>query len=145
MALQVYFPVLLAPLLRTLLHLTAAPFGPAPQVLISYQMRSLPKETPFWNAFGLWFSFVPVLVRRRVPPTTSEDAVLDGPWRRFGGEEAFVFVARRRPESVGWTVPESDGALLGGAGAQGSDSYKSDDTFELLLMMGLDDMINDAV
>ncbi|THU75270.1 hypothetical protein K435DRAFT_881209, partial [Dendrothele bispora CBS 962.96] len=33
------------------------------QIIISYKIRSLSKETPFWSAFGLWFSFEPVLVR----------------------------------------------------------------------------------
>jgi len=77
----VYFPELLAPLLRTLLHLTSPPFisppksspppSPClpttnpPKIVISYKIRSLLKETPFWSAFGLWFSFVPVLRRRK--------------------------------------------------------------------------------
>ncbi|KAH9047360.1 hypothetical protein EDB84DRAFT_1263811 [Lactarius hengduanensis] len=52
----VYFP-----LLRTLLHLTAAD----PRVVISYKIRSLTKEMAFWSAFGLWFTFAPVLMRAR--------------------------------------------------------------------------------
>ncbi|THU84188.1 hypothetical protein K435DRAFT_971296 [Dendrothele bispora CBS 962.96] len=70
----VYFPELLAPLLRTLIQLSSSPFVPPtptdsnphyqdPQMIISYKIRSLSKETPFWSAFGLWFSFEPVLVR----------------------------------------------------------------------------------
>ncbi|KAI0052248.1 hypothetical protein FA95DRAFT_1376095 [Auriscalpium vulgare] len=139
----VYFPELLAPLLRSLLHLTSPPFVPSqspaasppstahvypsPEVILSYKTRSLAKETPFWSAFGLWFSYSPVLVRAR-----------GAPWARLGAaDDAFVFVARRRPESMGWRVPAEDGALLGGAGARASEGHKSDDTFELLLLMGV--------
>ncbi|KAG1750074.1 hypothetical protein EDB19DRAFT_1677772 [Suillus lakei] len=115
----VYFPELLAPLLRTLLHLTSPPsvsiFESQPRVIMSYKIRSLSKETPFWLAFGLWFSFEP--------------------WQRFGsdvgedGDLAFIFVARRRPESLSWIIPSEDIDLLGGK--------KSDETFETLLLMGL--------
>ncbi|TFY68396.1 hypothetical protein EVG20_g3580 [Dentipellis fragilis] len=134
----VYFPELLAPLLRTLLHLTSPSVsGPGMgssaavevEVVISYKIRSLPKETPFWSAFGLWFVFAPVLVRERA----------GAGWGRFGGDmegETFVFVARRRAESMEWRVPVDDGELLGGVGAGGTDVRKSDDAFEVLLLMG---------
>ncbi|KAA1477186.1 hypothetical protein DENSPDRAFT_786231 [Dentipellis sp. KUC8613] len=129
----VYFPELLAPLLRTLLHLTSGAVGEETvQVVISYKIRSLAKETPFWSAFGLWFVFAPVLVRERA----------GAGWRRFAGDkegETFVFVARRRGESMAWRVPMDDGELLGGVGAGGTDARKSDDTFEVLLLMGMDD------
>lgn len=139
---QVYFPELLAPLLRTLLHLTSPPsisiFELQPRVIISYKIRSLSKETPFWSAFGLWFSFEPVIARRIDANSLSE-------WQRFGsdlggdgdGDLAFIFVARRRPESLNWTIPSEDVDLLGGVGARGTCSKKSDETFETLLLMGL--------
>ena len=132
-----YFPELLAPLLRSLLHLTT-PASPTAltQVVISYKIRSLSKETAFWSAFGLWFTFVPVLVRS----THFEDN--SRRWERFGAGgdgEVFVFVARRRPESFLWTVPEDDVALLEGVGARGTQERKSDDTFELLLLMSVDE------
>jgi hypothetical protein len=130
----VYFPELLAPLLRSLLHLTT-PASPTAltQVVISYKIRSLSKETAFWSAFGLWFTFVPVLVRKH-----SEGSR----WERFGASgdgEVFVFVAQRKPESFFWTVPEDDVALLEGVGARGTQERKGDDAFELLLLMNVDD------
>ncbi|KAJ7903317.1 putative methyltransferase-domain-containing protein [Mycena olivaceomarginata] len=82
----VYFPELLAPLLRSLIQLSSPPF-------ISRQPK-----TPFWSAFGLWFEFAPVLVK------TSPS----GSWQRFGvslEDPTFVFVARRREESFDWQVP----------------------------------------
>ncbi|CEH19222.1 Putative N2,N2-dimethylguanosine tRNA methyltransferase [Ceraceosorus bombacis] len=76
----VYFPELLPSLLRTLVWLTdlAPPSGlgdsakldsggqaTSPLVLISYKVRSLIKEQPFWTAFGTWFDFEPVRFRFR--------------------------------------------------------------------------------
>jgi len=137
----VYFPELLAPLLRSLLHLTAPSAtwqaASSPQVVLSYKIRSLSKETPFWSAFGLWFTFVPVLARGR-----SEK---DGRWERFdagggGGDgEVFLFVARRRAESFSWMVPEDDGGLLEGVGARGTQERKGDDGFEVLLLMNVEE------
>ena len=134
-----YFPELLAPLLRSLLHLTAPERSAtlqvaSPQVVLSYKIRSLCKETPFWSAFGLWFTFDPVLMRTR-----SEN---DSTWRRFdacGDGEVLLFVARRRSESFSWTVPEDDVALLDGVGAWGTEERKTDDGFELFLLMNVDE------
>ncbi|KAG8213461.1 putative methyltransferase-domain-containing protein [Butyriboletus roseoflavus] len=147
----VYFPELLGPLLRTLIHLTSASCalssGPPTKIVISYKIRSLPKETPFWTAFGLWFSFQPVLARRRVRPVVSKNVPpgnkLDAsePWRRFGADEdagrTFVFVAHRRPESITWHVPKSDKELMEGVGARGTTTKKGDDTFETILFMAM--------
>ncbi|KAG2348034.1 hypothetical protein BDR05DRAFT_957686 [Suillus weaverae] len=137
----VYFSELLAPLLRTLLHLTSPPsvsiFETQPRIIISYKIRSLSKETPFWSAFGLWFSFEPVIARK-----IEANNSLSG-WQRFGsdiggdGDLAFIFVARRRPESLNWMIPSEDIDLLGGVGARGTCDKKSDETFETLLLMGL--------
>ncbi|KAG1887366.1 putative methyltransferase-domain-containing protein [Suillus subluteus] len=137
----VYFPELLAPLLRTLLHLTSPPsisiFESQPRVIISYKIRSLSKETPFWSAFGLWFSFEPVVVRKIDANNSLSE------WQRFGsdmegdGDLAFIFVARRRLESFNWTIPLENIDLLGGVGARGTCGKKSDETFETLLLMGL--------
>ncbi|KAF8202206.1 hypothetical protein BJ912DRAFT_842562 [Pholiota molesta] len=137
----VYFPELLGPLLRTLLHLSSPPFvnlspsstspGDRLSIYISYKLRSLAKETPFWSAFGLWFEFGPVLVR-----TKSEGAE----WKRFGADfddTTFLFIARRRPESYNWDIPSCDRELLTGVGAHGTDTSKEDDTFENLLLMAL--------
>ncbi|OJA08718.1 hypothetical protein AZE42_07086 [Rhizopogon vesiculosus] len=137
----VYFPHLLAPLLRTLLHLTSPPFASTsesqPQVVISYKIRSLLKETPFWSAFGLWFSFEPVIARKIDPNHLSSEWQRLGTDTRDGGDQMFIFVARRRPESLDWTTPLEDADLLGGVGTRGTDSKKSDETFETLLFMGL--------
>ncbi|KAG1738344.1 putative methyltransferase-domain-containing protein [Suillus paluster] len=136
----VYLPELLAPLLRTLLHLTSPPistFESQPQVIISYKIRSLPKETSFWSAFGLWFWFEPVIARKLDANNSLSE------WQRFGfdtgddGDQTFIFVARRRPESLNWIIPSGDTDLLGGVGAKGTSGKKSDETFETLLLMGL--------
>ncbi|TBU45693.1 putative methyltransferase-domain-containing protein [Dichomitus squalens] len=143
----VYFPELLAPLLRSLLHLTSPPLvghhrAKPPTVIISYKIRSLAKETPFWTAFGLWFVFAPVLVRRKRCIGADPPSDLPAEWAKFspgdGNDETFVLVATRRPESLSWTVPDEDAALMRGVGAQGSGSAKSDEQFEQLLLMGLD-------
>ena len=135
---QIYFPELLAPLLRTLIHLSAPPFSRPPTrndagvaILISYKVRSLPKETPFWLAFGLWFRFEPVLATNTTVGSQwqQHEAVQD--------DTPFIFIAHRRPESFHWTVPLDDKDLLSGRGAMGSDTAKSDDTFETLLFMRL--------
>lgn len=92
--LQVYFPELFGPLLRTLIHLTSlsciGSSEPLTKIIISYEIRSLSKETPFWTAFGLWFSFHPVLVCRRVRTLESKSGPLEvesdnaGSWRQIG-------------------------------------------------------------
>ena len=126
---QVYFPELLAPLLRSLLQLTSLlPKERTPSLTISYKIRSLAKESRFWSAFGLWFTFRPVLIK---------DRSSDSEWRRFGSdlEDTFLFVAHRRAESFDWEVPELDDELLDGVGAHGANSRKGDDTFENLLFM----------
>lgn len=127
----VYFPFLLAPLLRTLILLTSHPSS-SPSITISYKIRSLSKETPFWNAFGLWFDYTPVLARHG----DNEQ------WSRFGSDWAdgiYVFVAYRRPESLQWSLPADDEALLGGVTANGTDMRKTDEAFETLLLMEVGD------
>jgi len=153
----VYFPHLLAPLLRTLIHLTSLPpSSPQPIIIISYRIRSLPKEIPFWSAFGLWFSYEPVLYRRYRPsPLASlredEDHGGDRPplnvhsnggpearWARYHTPSStYVFIARRKTVSLGWSVSGDDNDLLGGVGAYGNQRQKGDDTFELMLLMDL--------
>jgi hypothetical protein len=139
---QIYFPDLFAPLLRTLIQLSSFPFVPLPEpqilapeplVLISYKVRSLVKESSFWSAFGLWFTFEPVLTR----PKSLSDGPSDNGWTRLGSHDGptFVFVARRRPSSFHWKVPESDEELMSGVGAWGNDTRKGDDMFETLLIM----------
>ncbi|KAF8525945.1 putative methyltransferase-domain-containing protein [Hysterangium stoloniferum] len=118
----VYFPELFGPLLRSLIQLSSPPFASKKQpveIIISYMIRSLPKETPFWSAFGLWFDFAPVLVRQRA----SEQ------WTRYGDNQdvnCFIFIARRKTESLAWTIPDDDIILK-----------KGNDAFETLLLMSL--------
>lgn len=135
---QVYFPELLAPLLRSLLHLTSSnheAYGSSPTIVISYMIRSLVKEAPFWSAFGLWFSFSPVLVKRR-----GSDEGNWGPLNTALGDDPFyIFHAERHPESFEWSIPLSDQDLLDGVGANGSPSRKGDTTFESLLLLSLED------
>ncbi|KAJ7285157.1 putative methyltransferase-domain-containing protein, partial [Mycena rebaudengoi] len=113
----VYFPELLAPLLRSLIQLSSPPFATPTKevvVVISYKVRSLSKETPFWAAFGLWFHFAPVLVK-----------MANAPWHRFGAtheDETFIF----------------DNDLLRGVDVRGTSSPKGDDTFETLLLMSVE-------
>lgn len=140
-----YFPFLLAPLLRTLLHITSEPIVTTadgqPTVLISYKIRSLAKETPFWTAFGLWFNFAPVIARRRTSSGHVHGSE-EPQWERFvpagGQDDSLMFVAQRRRESKTWNIPEIDDDLLGGVGACGNQESKSDDTFETMLLMSLD-------
>ncbi|KAJ4477350.1 putative methyltransferase-domain-containing protein [Lentinula aciculospora] len=133
----VYFPELLAPLLRTLIELSSHPFADSQlQVLISYKIRSLPKECPFWAAFGLWFTFKPVLACEQLSDGSTSS------WQRFGSSfegPMFIFVAQRRPESLDWIIPSDDRDLLEGLGAYGTMHAKSDDTFESILFMSLPD------
>lgn len=153
----VYFPELFAPLLRTLIHLTSSPYSDAvnrtyARIVVSYKVRSLQKETPFWAAFGLWFAFHPVLFRHRRPlrlSVVADDHVLgedvaSESWMPFGDidpntpEQTFVFVAHRRPESMSWEIPQSDQDLIDGVGARGTSLRKADDTFETLLFMAME-------
>ena len=154
---KVYFPDLLAPLLRSLIHLTSLPpSSPQPTIIISYKIRSLPKETPFWSAFGLWFSYEPVLCRRCQHPSSppsrrngdyeSDGCLLkthsneDPGWARYHTPSStYVFIAGRKSTSLGWRVPEGDRDLLEGVGACGDQRQKGDDAFELMLLMNMAD------
>ncbi|QRW13482.1 hypothetical protein RhiLY_12481 [Ceratobasidium sp. AG-Ba] len=129
----VYFPHLYPPLLKTLLTLTSPPFcDPSfgPEVIIGYRVRSLTKEIPFWQVFGTWFSFAPVLTRH----LGTEEAKTA--WGRFGtANDTHVFVASRRPESYMWSVPTENSQLMNGFGPS---PPRLDDTFESLLLLGID-------
>ena len=103
-----------------------------PKVVISYKIRSLAKESPFWSAFGLWFAFEPVMARRIGGSQKS--------WTRFGlsfDDHTFVLTAKRRDESLTWQVPDDDRDLMDGIGTWGTETRKGDDTFETLLLMGI--------
>lgn len=98
-------------------------------------MRSFSKETPFWSAFGLWFEFQPVFYSCKDPTTAAGIR-----WRRLAEEmegPTWVLRARRRPESLVWSIPENDRDLLNGVGARENNGSQTDDTFETLLFMAL--------
>jgi hypothetical protein len=83
------------------------------------RVRSYEKESPFWRAFGAWFHFEPVLTRQD-----------GGDWKRVGWDESalsFIFIAKRKLESLDWECPMEDQELVFGP--------KGDDTFETLLML----------
>ena len=79
-----------------------------------------------------------------------EPRVLDGPGATDGRREEALLRLRAKPScgSAGeferlcgaeeWTLRVLDDALLDGEGAKGSLDRKSDDTFEILLLMGLE-------
>lgn len=154
----VYFPELLPPLLRTLIQITAE--SSAVKVIISYKIRSLPKEEPFWRAFGAWFDFAPVLISERKADSATTDQQQS--WRLFGAkksdmyaldhatsqlndeeaeDDVFIFVATRRPKTLSCTPVSNDARLMEGF-MRSQDGLeiqgKGIDTFELILMASLE-------
>lgn len=152
----VYFPELLPPLLRSIISLSnptnsdnrieQSPDS-GPQLVISYKIRSLTKEQPFWSALGSWFEFGAVDCR-----------TAKGEWHRFGSEgadygasvdadqELFVFVGHRRPDTFDRLAPERDTELMQGKRLRPcaeSDSYELEtpasgqDYFEWLLLSNM--------
>lgn len=147
----VYFPELLPPLLRTLIQVTA--HSSKVKVIISYKIRSLPKEEPFWRTFGAWFDFSPVLI------STNKDKPQS--WRLFGAkksdmyaynhapqtneedaeDDVFIFVATRKPETLSCMPVSDDAKLMQGfmRSENGSEIQgKGIETFELILMSSLE-------
>ncbi|SPO25927.1 uncharacterized protein UTRI_03292 [Ustilago trichophora] len=131
----VYFPELLPPLLRSIISLSG--YGLAhdecsssekmgPELIISYKIRSLTKEQPFWSALGSWFDFQAVDCRTFPRKGTSTDDESETEWHRFGSQgqdygasadsdqELFVFVGHRRKDTTGCLAPESDADLMQG-------------------------------
>lgn len=133
----VYFPELLPLLLRSIISLSGYGLTPAdegdsrttsskgPELIISYKIRSLTKEQPFWSALGSWFDLQAVDCR----PILTENAAADDAeeeWHRFGStgqdygasadsdQELFVFVGHRRRDTIGCVAPESDADLMHG-------------------------------
>ncbi|KAG9123979.1 hypothetical protein FRC07_013304 [Ceratobasidium sp. 392] len=95
------------------------------------KVRSLTKETPFWQVFGTWFAFIPVLAKQ-----TGEGEV-ESRWSRFGrAMDTHILVAKRRPESFQWVVPDENSQLMNGFGPSPS---RLDDTFESLLLLEINE------
>ena len=93
-------------------------------------MRSLPKETDFWRAFGVWFSYEPVL-SKLLRHSDSEE------WEIFGSSDfSFLFVGHRKTSTLSWTIPENDADLIDNHIEQAELSHlKGADYFESLLML----------
>lgn len=133
----VYFPELLAPLLRSLIDLTR---DGAPEVIIGYKVRSLVKEQPFWLAFGTWFDFEPVDVRHGadwIPFGSRTHHVRAGAHDAPAEDDYFVFVAHRRRDTLADAPPQSDADLLGGRRVRSGaliEAGAGADAFELLLL-----------
>ncbi|EJD49537.1 hypothetical protein AURDEDRAFT_59449 [Auricularia subglabra TFB-10046 SS5] len=117
----IYFPELLAPLLRTLLALTDKDSGTAAEIILAYKMRSQTKEGPFWAAFGMWFAFERVAGALKATAPQEPD-------------ELFLFTARRKAHTLAWPVPDDDAGLLHGAGLP---NREGSDAFELMLLMAM--------
>ncbi|KAJ9479243.1 putative Protein-lysine N-methyltransferase EFM6 (putative) [Pseudozyma hubeiensis] len=172
----VYFPELLPPLLRSIIMLSSCgsqaesngvASASGPELIISYKIRSLTKEQPFWSALDSWFDFRAVDCRQARCPdhkkqtegqiATEDDATH---WHRFGSQgkdygaspdsdqELFVFVGHRRKDTFGCLAPESDTDLMQGKrrrpclGAEGETSFKLEpsggqDYFEWLLLSNM--------
>ncbi|SPO25574.1 uncharacterized protein UTRI_03292_B [Ustilago trichophora] len=148
----VYFPQLLPPLLRSIISLSG--YGLAddksnssaktgPELIISYKIRSLTKEQPFWAALGSWFDFQAVDCRTIPRKATSTDDEPEVEWHRFGSQgqdygatadsdqELFVFVGHRRKDTIGCLAPECDADLMQGKRLRPRPA-SDDDDFELV-------------
>ncbi|GAC94085.1 hypothetical protein PHSY_001654 [Pseudozyma hubeiensis SY62] len=155
----VYFPELLPPLLRSIIMLSscgsqvdcnsASPaFGP--ELIISYKIRSLTKEQPFWSALDSWFDFRAVDCRSTRGPDhkmQSEEQIAPdneaSHWHRFGSQgedygasadsdqELFVFVGHRRKDTIGCLAPESDTDLMQGKRCRPCLGPEGETTLEL--------------
>lgn len=133
----VYFPELLPPLLRSIIALSSCGLGTGsdakrgPELIISYKIRSLIKEQPFWSALDSWFDFRAVDCRSIPRPSVSHtspqaEETTESDWHRFGSEgqdydasptsdqELFVFVGYRRRDTIGCLAPENDAELMQG-------------------------------
>lgn len=171
----VYFPELLPPLLRSIISLSSYGLSNAdadssqtrgPELIISYKIRSLTKEQPFWSALGSWFDFQTVdcrsIPRNQANSDSAEDDVQMA-WHRFGSQgqdcgasadadqELFVFVGHRRKETFGCLAPESNADLMQGKrlrrrkeqGEDGEDRFELEtpssgtDYFEWLLLSNM--------
>lgn len=123
----VYFPELLAPLLRSLIHLTqpSPDTNATPTILIAYKIRSLSKEQPFWNNLGVWFDVEIVACRYRNKQNKwgsshrfgSFTADLDESQRDTetdAEDDYFVFIARRKKTTHHFEAPGDDEKLMSG-------------------------------
>ncbi|SJX62767.1 uncharacterized protein SRS1_11031 [Sporisorium reilianum f. sp. reilianum] len=153
----VYFPELLPPLLRSIISLSSyglesSSSSGGPELIISYKIRSLTKEQPFWSALDSWFDFRAVDCRSRPRSSdTHENAdASESKWHRFGSEgedhgasaasdqELFVFVGHRRKETIGCLAPESDVELMEGKRLRSRQGPEGESVLELENSSGQD-------
>lgn len=161
----VYFPELLAPLLRSIIWLSGYGIEAesddscfaqrGPELIISYKVRSLTKEQPFWSALSSWFELRAVDCRskRRQRHSHSQDQSTDDTgleWHRFGSQgedygaseasdqELFVFVGHRRKETIGCMAPEDDTELMSGKRLRPGQGPEGEACFELESSSGQD-------
>lgn len=148
----VYFPELLAPLLRSLVHLTQPQHASSttPPVMIAYKIRSLSKEEPFWSNLGVWFN-VSTVSCRYLP---DRDQTHWGSWHRFGSfasdvdgsnrsieqdseDDYFIFIAERKSSTFHFEAPTEDDKLMSGFMlAQEPDPLQDQEPVENRLVRG---------
>lgn len=155
----VYFPELLPPLLRSIISLSSYGLSHpdacstqdrGPELIISYKIRSLTKEQPFWSALGSWFDFQAVDCRsipHKQAGSDSEDDGAEVEWHRFGSQgqdygasadadqELLVFVGHRRRDTFGCLAPESNADLMQGKRlrpSKGEQDQKGRNGYELV-------------
>lgn len=115
------FPELFAPLLRSLLDLSAP--SPSPPVVFAYQSRTMAKEQPFCQAFGARAGARPRLTAAGA--WFDLEAVSADQSRLGSDRHAFVWLARRKAATRQADVPAADADLL---------AARIDDAFELALL-----------
>lgn len=91
------------------------------KVVLSYKIRTLQKEEPFWTAFGCWFQYSRV-VRQLRALDGDDDENLDDIW---------IFSATRLPSTIGIDVAVVNDAQL-------MHMLGTDDTFEQMLLLKVD-------
>lgn len=115
-----------------------------PEVILAYKIRSFAKEEPFWRAFGSWFDFEAVGCTEKQDSSTSkgkdgkrwrrfgkeikdlnplketsnssifEQPSTEQPEEEEKGDSIYVFIAKRKSTSIGYSAPSDDISLMSG-------------------------------
>ncbi|GAA6059721.1 hypothetical protein JCM10212_000249 [Sporobolomyces blumeae] len=101
--------------------------GESPVVIFSYKIRSLVREQPFWEAFGRWFEFEPVLIGRQIDVERRDDMREE---RDAGTGER---QEEREKDKVVETVWTRFGAATRGNGSE--EGHDMDETDELYVFV----------
>lgn len=123
----VYFPELYPLLLKTLLWLSS---GKEKEMLISYKIRSLVREEPFWSALGRWFELTPLEL-----PTTKPLLPSLLPLPSLPPKEAHLLSLSRKPTTLTIEIPLENEQVMRGST---NDKIKEDDQFEIWLLGGIE-------